>query len=409
MPDVLDPAATAWVLASTAMVLLMTPALALFYGGMVRTTGVLNMMMMSLICIPLVTLVWILFGYSLVFTEGFAGLIGGAELIGLDLDVNEVHGTVPTLLFVTFQLTFAIITAALVSGAIADRARFAAWVAFVPVWLLIVYVPIAHWVWGPGGWIAEWGVLDYAGGLVVEITSGASALALALVLGTRHGFKVESMRPHNLPFVLTGAGLLWFGWFGFNSGSALAADGKAAAVLLNTLVAGGMGMLGWLAVERIRDGHPTSFGAASGVVAGLVAITPACGVVSTWGAVVVGLAAGVICSWAIGLKHRFNYDDSLDVVGVHFTGGIVGTLLIGLLAAETMTGGPEGLLMGGGPALLGKQAVAILAVGGYAFVVSYVLGTVVNKVVGFRLAPQAEHEGIDFAEHGETAYVEPLR
>ncbi|MET0865566.1 MAG: ammonium transporter, partial [Nakamurella sp.] len=290
-----------------------------------------------------------------------------------------------------------------------DRARFAAWVTFVPVWLVAVYVPIAHWVWGPGGWIAQWGALDYAGGLVVEITSGASALALALVLGKRHGFKVESMRPHNLPFVLTGAGLLWFGWFGFNSGSALAADGKAAAVLLNTLVAGSMGMLGWLAVERIRDGHPTSFGAASGVVAGLVAITPACGVVSTWGAVVVGLAAGGICAWAINLKHRFNYDDSLDVVGVHFTGGVVGTFLIGFLAVDTMTGGPEGLLTGGGAALLGKQSVAIVAVALYAFVISYVLGTVVNKVVGFRLAPQAEHEGIDFAEHAETAYVEPLR
>ena len=263
----------------------------------------------------------------------------------------------PELLFATFQLGFAIVTAALVSGAIADRAKFAAWMVFVPLWTVAVYAVVAHWVWEPGGWLFELGALDYAGGLVVEIVSGMSALALALVLGPRIGFKKDAMRPHNLPFVLLGVGLLWFGWFGFNAGSALAANGMAAAVFLNTLVAGCLGMMGWLTVEQIRDGRPTTFGAASGVVAGLVAITPSCGTVNTLGAAVVGLAAGIVCSFAVGAKFRFGYDDSLDVVGVHFVGGVVGVLLIGLLATEVMTGGAQGLFYGGGFAQLGKQAL----------------------------------------------------
>lgn len=297
----IDPAATAWLLASTALVLLMTPGLAIFYGGMVRTTGVLNMIMMSFISIPLVTVAWLLVGYTISFTDGGAGgLLGGLAHIGmLGITPGTVHGAVPELLYATFQLTFAIITAALVSGAIADRAKFAAWMVFVPFWAIAVYSVVAHWVWGPGGWLARLGVLDYAGGLVVEIVSGSSALALALVLGPRIGFKKDAMRPHNLPLVLLGVGLLWFGWFGFNAGSALAANGTAAAIFLNTLVAGCLGMLGWLAVERIRDGKPTTFGAASGVVAGLVAITPSCGTVNTLGATVVGLAAGVMCSFAV--------------------------------------------------------------------------------------------------------------
>ena len=281
---------------------------------------------------------------------------------------GTLTGSVPTLLFATFQLTFAIITAALISGAIADRMKFAAWLVFVPVWTLLVYVPVAHWVWGPGGWIAHsLGALDFAGGLVVEIACGASGLALALVVGPRLGFKKDAMRPHNLPMVVLGAGLLWFGWLGFNGGSALGANGLAAASLLNTLVAGCTGLLGWLFVEQKRDGHPTTFGAASGAVAGLVAITPACGTVGILGGAVVGLAAGVVCSYAVGWKFRFDYDDSLDVVGVHFVGGVVGTLLIGLFATATMTGGKEGLLYGGGPGQLGRQAVAVVAVAAYTF------------------------------------------
>ncbi|ORW85286.1 ammonia channel protein [Mycobacterium sp. IEC1808] len=404
----IDPAATAWLLASTALVLLMTPGLAIFYGGMVRTTGVLNMIMMSFIAIPLVTVAWLLIGYTIAFSQdGGYGLVGNLGHLGmLGIGPETVHGAVPELLYATFQLAFAIITAALVSGAIADRARFSAWMAFATVWTIVVYSVVAHWVWGPGGWLAKLGVLDYAGGLVVEIVSGSSALALALVLGPRIGFKKDAMRPHNLPFVLLGVGLLWFGWFGFNAGSALAANGTAAAIFLNTLVAGCLGMLGWLTVERIRDGRPTTFGAASGVVAGLVAITPSCGTVNTLGAAVVGLAAGVVCSFAVAAKFRFNYDDSLDVVGVHFVGGVVGVSLIGLLATAVMTAGPRGLLYGGGFAQLGKQVLAIAVVALYAFTASFVLAKVIDRVMGFRLSADDETTGVDLTQHAETAYAE---
>ena len=404
----IDPAATAWLLASTALVLLMTPGLAIFYGGMVRTTGVLNMIMMSFISIPLVTVAWLLVGYTVAFSEdGAAGLIGNLRHVGmLGITPETAHGAVPELLYATFQLGFAIVTAALISGAIADRAKFSAWMVFVPAWAIVVYSVVAHWVWGPDGWLAKLRVLDYAGGLVVEIVSGSSALALALVLGPRIGFKKDSMRPHNLPFVLLGVGLLWFGWFGFNAGSALAANGTAAAIFLNTLVAGCLGMLGWLSVEQIRDGRPTTFGAASGVVAGLVAITPSCGTVNTLGAAVVGLAAGIVCSFAVGAKFRFNYDDSLDVVGVHFVGGVVGVLLIGLFATAVMTSGPQGLFYGGGLAQLGKQALATFVVALYAFTVSFVLAKLIDRVMGFRLSAEDETTGVDFTQHAETAYAE---
>jgi ammonium transporter, Amt family len=404
----IDPAATAWLLASTALVLLMTPGLAIFYGGMVRTTGVLNMIMMSFISIPLVTVTWLLVGYTIAFSEdAAAGLVGNLRHVGmLGINPDTAHGAVPELLYATFQLAFAIITAALVSGAIADRAHFAAWMVFVPVWTIAVYSVVAHWVWGPHGWLAKLGVLDYAGGLVVEIVSGASALALALVLGPRIGFKRDAMRPHSLPLVLLGAGLLWFGWFGFNAGSALAANGTAAAIFLNTLVAGCLGMLGWLGVEQVRDGRPTTFGAASGVVAGLVAITPSCGTVNTLGAAVVGLAAGIVCSFAVGAKFRFNYDDSLDVVGVHFVGGVVGVSLIGLFATAVMTSGPQGLFYGGGFTQLGKQALAIVVVALYAFTVSFILAKLIDRVMGFRVSADDETAGVDFAQHAETAYAE---
>jgi len=407
----IDPAATAWLLASTALVLLMTPGLAIFYGGMVRTTGVLNMIMMSFISIPLVTVAWLLLGYTLAFSDdGAGGLVGNLRRIGmLGIGPDTAHGAVPELLYATFQLAFAIITAALVSGAIADRAKFAAWMVFVPLWAIAVYSVVAHWVWGPGGWLAKLGVLDYAGGLVVEIVSGSSALALALVLGPRIGFKKDAMRPHNLPLVLLGVGLLWFGWFGFNAGSALAADGVAAAIFLNTLVAGCLGMLGWLSVEQVRDGKPTTFGAASGVVAGLVAITPSCGTVNTLGAAAIGLVAGFVCSFAVSAKFRLNYDDSLDVVGVHFVGGVVGVSLIGLLATAAMTSGPRGLFYGGGVAQLGRQSLAIVVVALYAFAVSFVLAKVIDLVMGFRLSPEDETTGVDFTQHAETAYAEGVQ
>ncbi|MEU6032467.1 ammonium transporter [Streptomyces tauricus] len=407
----LDTGDTAWLLAATALVLLMTPGLALFYGGMVRTKSVLNMLMMSFVSIALVTVVWLAVGYSLVFGDdhadaGVGGLIGGLEHAGMaGLGPDSVHGTVPTLLFATFQLTFAIITAALISGAVADRAKFGAWLVFVPLWALLVYVPVAHWVWGPGGWIlADLGALDFAGGLPVEITSGASGLALCLVLGPRLGFKKDAMRPHNLPMVMLGAGLLWFGWFGFNAGSALGANGLAAAAFLNTLAAGCTGLLGWLFVEQRRDGHPTTLGSASGAVAGLVAITPSCGAVSLLGALVIGLAAGVVCSYAVAWKFRFDYDDSLDVVGVHLVGGVIGTLLIGVFATQSMTGGAEGLLYGGGFGQLGRQLVAIVAVGAYAFAVTYGVAKLIDRVVGLRADEEHEQTGLDLTVHAETAY-----
>jgi ammonium transporter, Amt family len=403
----LDTGDTAWLLAATALVLLMTPGLALFYGGMVRTKSVLNMLMMSFVSIALVTVVWLAAGYSLAFgADAGDGLIGGLAHAGMSgIGPHSVQGTVPTLLFATFQLTFAIVTAALISGAVADRAKFSGWLVFVPLWTLLVYVPVAHWVWGPGGWILHGlGAVDFAGGLPVEITSGASGLALCLVLGPRLGFKKDAMRPHNLPMVMLGAGLLWFGWFGFNAGSALHADGLAAAAFLNTLAAGCTGLLGWLSVEQRRDGHPTTLGAASGAVAGLVAITPACGVVSLPGALVVGLAAGVVCSYAVGWKFRLNYDDSLDVVGVHLVGGVLGTLLIGLFATAAMTGGTDGLLYGGGLAPLGRQLVAVLAVGAYAFAVTYGIGRLLDRVMGLRASEEHEYTGLDLTVHAETAY-----
>ncbi|MGH3344332.1 MAG: ammonium transporter [Carbonactinosporaceae bacterium] len=394
---------TAWVLVSAALVLLMTPAVALFYGGMVRVKSVLNILMMSLACIALVSVLWVLYGYSLAFgPDAAAGLLGDLTQVGMQ-HLDSVSGSVPTTAFASFQLMFAIITPALVSGAIADRAKFTGWLVFVALWVSLVYFPVAHWVFffddGQGGWIGDrLGAIDFAGGTAVHINAGAAALALVLVLGPRIGFRREAMRPHNLPLVVLGAGLLWFGWFGFNAGSAVAADGVAAGAFLNTQVATAAAVLGWLVVERLRDGHATTLGAASGAVAGLVAITPACAAVSPLGAIVIGVLAGVACAAAVGLKYRFGYDDALDVVGVHLVGGVVGSMLIGLLAIES------GLLYGGGFAQLGRQAVAVVAVGAYSFGVSYLLGRIVDRTVGFRVSAEEEVTGVDVVTHAETAY-----
>lgn len=411
---------TAWVLASTALVLLMAPGLAVFYGGMTRATSTLNMMMMTFASMGIVSVLWVLYGFSLAFGSG-NGLVGAFSLTGMReaigrlTDNGGVYG-VPLLAFAGFQLMFAIVTVALVSGAIADRARFTTWCVFVAVWLTVVYLPVAHWVFDLGsrtpsgsvtgaGWLAARGVQDFAGGTVVEIASGASGLALALVLGPRHGFRKHAYRPHNLPLVLLGAGLLWFGWLGFNAGSALGANDLAATVVMNTQVAGAAGMGGWLLVERLRDGRPTSLGAASGAVAGLVAITPACGFVEPAGAVALGLVAGVVCSYAVGLKHRLGYDDSLDVAGVHMVGGVVGTLAIGVLGTRIVNAaGADGLLYGGGAALLGRQAFAVVVVLGYTFAATWVIGTALDRWLGFRIARDAELEGIDLVEHAESAY-----
>jgi Amt family ammonium transporter len=407
MPAEFNAADTAWLMVSAALVLLMVPGLALFYGGMVRSTSVLNMLMMSFGCLAAVTVVWVLYGYSLAFGPdagfGIIGTLRHAGMVGIGPDT--LTGSVPTMAFAAFQLMFAIITAALLSGAIADRARFGSWVAFVVVWVSLVYVPVAHWVFTSDGWIAaHLHILDLAGGTVVEINSGASGLALALVLGPRLGFRADPMRPHNLPLVILGAGLLWFGWFGFNAGSALASNGSAAMALFNTQVAGAAAVAGWLLVERRRDGKATTLGAASGAVAGLVGITPACGSVTPLGALVVGLVAGVACSYAVGLKYRLGYDDSLDVAGVHGVGGVTGMLLIGVLASAAVTGNQRGLLSGGGGGLLGRQALASLVVAAYAFGLTWLIAQAIQRVLGFRADPDHERSGLDLAIHGETAY-----
>jgi Amt family ammonium transporter len=412
----MDTGDTAWVLTSAALVLLMTPGLALFYGGMVRAKSVLNMMMMSFGALALIGVLWVLYGYSLAFGNDVGGgLLGNpGDFFGLKGLMSEkaLVFTVPSLAFVGFQGVFAIITVALISGAIADRARFGPWLLFAGVWATVVYFPVAHWVFSfdegtaaVGGWIAnDLAALDFAGGTAVHINAGAAGLALAIVLGKRVGWKRDPMRPHNLPLVMLGAGLLWFGWFGFNAGSALGANTIAAVAWVNTLAATAAAALGWLLVEKLRDGHATSLGAASGVVAGLVAITPACAAVNPVGALVVGVLAGALCALAVGLKYRFGYDDSLDVVGVHLVGGLWGTLAIGFLATENAPAGVDGLFYGGGLDQLWRQAVGAGAVLAYSFVLTLVIGYAISKTIGFRIEEEDEVEGIDFTEHSETGY-----
>jgi Amt family ammonium transporter len=412
---------TAWVLASAALVLLMTPGLALFYGGMVRSKSVLNMMMMSFITMGTISVAWVLWGYSEAFGNSWHGLIGNPfQHFGLHGVMDAAYGPkgdmIPGPAFVAFQVVFAIIAVALVSGAIADRAKFAAWTVFTVVWATIVYFPVANWVFSfdgfsadKGGWIANnLKAFDFAGGTAIHINAGAAGLALALVLGKRIGFAKEPMRPHNLTLVMIGAGLLWFGWFGFNAGSALGAGSLAAGVWVNTLAATGAAMLGWLVLEKVRDGHATSLGAASGVVAGLVAITPACSTLTPVGSVLLGLVAGAVCAWAVGLKFKLGFDDSLDVVGVHLVGGLVGTLSIGLLASKkgspAAATGADGLFYGGGLDQLWRQAVGAFAVLIFSFVVTYIIGLVIHKTMGFRISEADEAQGVDLSEHAETAY-----
>jgi len=412
---------TAWVLTSAALVLLMTPGLALFYGGMVRAKSVLNMMMMSFGALGLISVLWVLYGYTLAFGDDVGGgLLGNLDFAGLSglLSADPLGGVegeaagIPPMAFVGFQAVFAIITVALISGAIADRARFGAWMIFAGVWATLVYFPVAHWVFAfdgytaeVGGWIAnDLKAIDFAGGTAVHINAGAAGLALALVLGKRIGFGKEPIRPHNLTLVMVGAGLLWFGWFGFNAGSALGAGNTASVAWINTLVATAAASLAWLATEKARDGHATSLGAASGVVAGLVAITPACSAVNPVGAILIGIVAGVLCALAVGLKYRFGYDDSLDVVGVHLVGGIVGTLLIGIFATSKAPAGVDGLLFGGGVDQLWRQAMAAGAVAVFSFVMAYVIGTVIQKTIGFRVDEETEITGVDVATHAESAY-----
>ena len=407
---------TAWVLASASLVLLMTPGLALFYGGMVRAKSALNMMMMSFGALGLISVLWVLYGYSLAFGNDVGGGLLGSptEFAGLGSlleDATSEGGGLPAMAFVGFQAVFAIITVALVSGAAAERMKFGGWLVFAGVWATVVYFPVAHWVFDfslddhVGGWIAnDLKAIDFAGGTAVHINAGAAALALALVLGTRRGFGTEAMRPHNLPLVMLGAGLLWFGWFGFNAGSALGANNTAAVAWINTLVAPAAASLAWILTEKIRDGYATSLGAASGLVAGLVAITPACSSVSPLGAILVGVGGGVLCSLAIGLKYRLGYDDSLDVVAVHLVGGLWGTVAIGFLATAAAPAGVDGLLYGGGTDQLWRQAVGALAVLVFSFVVTYVIARVLDSVMGLRVADDFEHAGLDATVHAEQGY-----
>jgi Amt family ammonium transporter len=408
MESALDTGNTAWVLISAAMVLLMIPGLAFFYGGMVRSKSVLNMLMMIMSSLFVVGILWVAFGYSVAFGTdiGDAGLLGSitenAWLTSLMADAPDA--ALPAMAFVAFQAMFACITVGLIAGAIADRTKFSAWLVFAALWATLVYFPVAHWVWAAGGWIFTLGVIDFAGGTAVHINAGAAGLALAIVIGRRVGWKKNPMRPHNLTLVMIGAGLLWFGWFGFNAGSALAANNTASVVFLNTFVATCAAGIGWLVVEKIRDGHATSLGAASGIVAGLVAITPACSALSPIGSIIVGVVAGALCALAVGLKYKLGYDDSLDVVGVHLVGGLVGTLAIGFLATDLAPAGINGLFYGGGADQLGKQAIGAFAVLFYSLIVAGILGLLIKYTIGIRITKDDEVAGIDLTEHAESAY-----
>jgi ammonium transporter, Amt family len=412
MDSALNTGDTAWMLMASALVLLMIPGLAFFYGGMVRVKSVLNMMMMIMGALFIVGILWVFFGYSMVFgaSYGSSGLLGNVtEFFALEgLMVDDPEASVPAMIFVAFQAMFACLTVGLIAGAIADRTKFSAWRVFAALWATLVYFPVAHWVFNldpeTGGWIAKLGVIDFAGGTAVHINAGIAALALVILIGARLGWPRTPMKPHNLTLVMIGAALLWFGWFGFNAGSQVAADNTAAVVFLNTFVATCAAGIGWLITEKIRDGHATSLGAASGIVAGLVAITPACSSVSPIGAMVIGLAAGVLCALAVGLKYKLKYDDSLDVVGVHLVGGLVGTLLIGFLATEAAPAGVNGLFYGGGADQLGKQAIGAFAVLGYSLVLTFIIGALIKYTIGFRVSEDVEVSGVDLEEHAESAY-----
>jgi Amt family ammonium transporter len=403
-PVAADSGDTAWMLMASALVLLMTPGLALFYGGMVRRKNVLNTYMFSFFALALVSVQWVLFGYSLTFGKTHGGFIGGFEHVMLD-GVVGMRGSIPQLAFMAFQLKFAIITPALISGAFVERMRFSAYALFTLLWTTLVYDPVAHWTWAEGGWLLKLGVLDFAGGTVVHWTAGVSALVCALYLGKREGYGRTKFIPHDLPMTVTGAGLLWFGWFGFNAGSALTAGPLAALAFATTHISAAAAALSWVVAEWMLRKRTTILGLVSGLVAGLVAITPAAGFVSPGGALVIGGLAGLVCYGSVLLKERLHYaDDSLDAWGIHGVGGLLGALLVGVLSQQALNpAGADGLLYGN-PALLGKQALAMLAVGAYTAVVTLGLLFIVNKVVGLRVSVDEEREGLDSNQHGEAAY-----
>jgi len=399
-----------WILVSAALVLLMVPGLALFYGGMSRSKNMLNMLMMNMVCLGIVPVVWVVAGYSLSSAASGSKWIGNFDHVFLNgIELVDPSSGISPLLAVFFAMTFASITPALISGAVADRMKFSAWVTFVPLWLMLVFVPAWAWVFrGDNGLLSSRGSLDFAGGTVVHVAAGSASLALVLVLGRRRGWPTEPMPPHNLPFTMLGAGLLWFGWFGFNAGSALAVNEVAVQAFVNTFMAAAVAMLAWLVVERIVDGHATSLGGASGIVAGLVGITPGAGFMGVWGAMGTGLVAGALSALAVRLKYRFGFDDALDVVGVHLVGGLVGGILIGVFADSTAVGGanPEadGLIAGGGLGLLGEQLLANVGVLVFAFVVTFALAKALQATMGLRVDEDSERVGLDRSEHAEGAY-----
>jgi Amt family ammonium transporter len=413
---VLNTGDTAWMLISTALVLFMTAGLAFFYGGMVRAKNMLGMLMQNFFAMGLVGVLWVIVAFSLAFgAVGNEGFIGNFDFIGFK-DVGQslppayaafTGAAIPFVLFAAYQMTFAIITPALITGATADRLKFGAYALFIGIWLIVVYAPIAHMVFA-GGWLAHMGALDFAGGAVVHINAGAAALAVVLIIGKRKGWPDEPMPPHNLPWTLIGTGILWFGWAGFNAGSALGANGIAAQAILNTFVAASAAMLGWLLVERLKDGHATTLGAGSGAVAGLVAITPCAGFVGSMPAIIIGFLAGIICFLALGLKKAFRFDDSLDVIAVHLVGGLAGTLLLGLFAdpkVNPLVTNPGLFITDGGGELIKDQFVAAVVTLAYSFVVTFILAKAIDLVMGLRVSPDDEDIGLDQTQHAETAYA----
>jgi Amt family ammonium transporter len=410
---------TAWVLISTALVLFMTPGLAFFYGGMVRRKNVLGMLMQNYVVMGVVGIVWVWVTYSLAFGPdwGGHGIIGTLHFVGLaHVDSQIVPGyagslsqSIPPLVFVIFQMMFAVITVGLITGASADRLKFGGFVVFALVWSILVYAPVAHWVFSPTGWLAKRGVEDFAGGTVVHINAAMAALALAAVSGRRAGWPQRKIEPHNIPFILLGGGILWFGWFGFNAGSALGANNLSAHAFVNTNTAAAMAMLAWIAAEKLRGGKSTTVGAVCGAVAGLVAITPACGFVNLLGATVIGLIAGVVCYLAVSVKFKIKVDDSLDVLAVHFVGSSLGMLFVGLFGTAAI-GGANGLFYGGGAALFGRELLAVVVVALYSLVVSALIALVVKKTMGLRVSDADEELGLDLSQHGETAYgLDPVQ
>ncbi len=406
--EAIQSADTAFVIISAALVLLMTPGLAIFYAGMVRSKNVLGTIIQSFILISVITIEWIYLGYTMSFgpdVHGFIGDLSWFALNGVGQGPSSVYaGTIPHMVFMIFQCMFAVITPALITGAFAERMRFGPFILFSLLWAVMVYNPVCHWVWGSGGWLARLGVLDFAGGLVVHLTCGMAALASALVIGARKGYGTDPLIPHNLPLTLMGTGLLWFGWFGFNGGSALAANGLAGSAFVATHLGGMAGLAAWVITEWLYRGKPTTLGAASGAIAGLATITPASGFVGPNAAVIIGGLGGLCCYFAVSAKAKLGYDDSLDVVGIHGVGGLIGTLCIGIFASRLVNpAGANGLLYGG-PQLLLNQLIGVFSVGIYAFVVSWVLLRIIDKTLCLRVSEESENLGLDLAEHSETAY-----